>query len=277
MDEEIHQFVDYITATPSEVELREKVFQLLKWIVQQVYSDASVSIFGSSATGLWLPDASVFHALYLQWRITRIDNLQPNFSDLDLVVLSPSFAQLRTAEILRTLKFTFLSLATLVKSCVAIEGAKIPILKLQLTTRYGSFEVDISFGNHGGIAGAREMDRLVGELEATRRGNEGRLVRLVHLMKLFLREKRLNDTKNGGLGGFSIGLFVVSFLQMQAPQRRTRTPGEDLIDFLDLYGRTFEFRRYTITTRSGGNYLIRARTFPGPANHFSLQHPVDLR
>lgn len=191
-----------------------------------------------------------------------------------MVIQAPSFARSRPAEIRNRLRNTFLQLSTLVRSCQSID-AKVPILKMQLTTRYGGFDVDFSFGNNNGVEGARVMNRLLADMSAA--GDGARVERLVYMIKLLLSEKRLNETRFGGLGGMSIFLLVVSFVQMQTTERMRSTPGHDLIEFLDLYGRTFDFRRYTITTRLGGGYLDRARTFPGPANYFSLQHPVDLR
>lgn len=184
---------------------------------------------------------------------------------------------MRVPAILAKLQATFRALPTLVVSCTMISGARIPILKLKLSARYGSFDVDISFGNNNGIEGARVMNHLVAGLEAARPGDQARVEKLVYMIKLLLRERGLNETRNGGLGGMSVFLFVVSFIQMQSlRQRINASPGNDLLNFLKLYS-CFDYRTHTISTHSGGQYLDRARTFPGPARHFSLQHAVDLR
>ena len=59
MSEEIELFHAYIVATPTEKKLRNQVLELLRNSIEQVYSDASVSLFGSCATGIYLLDALV--------------------------------------------------------------------------------------------------------------------------------------------------------------------------------------------------------------------------
>lgn len=90
--------------------------------------------------------------------------------------------------------------------------ARVPILKFTTTRALGSFSVDVSLAGTKGVEGANISRGLLDELE--KKGKRDRAERLVLLWKTLLRARGVNEVKNGGLGGLSAFLMVVSYLQV---------------------------------------------------------------
>ena len=119
---EILDFVEFIKQTEEDKQMRETVVERIKKVVQKVYPDAKVLIFGSCATGINLPA-----------------------SDIDLLVYYPAVREITminklTSELIR---------ADICASIEPIKQAKVPIIKLQ--DKKTGVNVDISFNRENGI------------------------------------------------------------------------------------------------------------------------------
>ncbi|BGP18422.1 hypothetical protein JCM10213_001669 [Rhodosporidiobolus nylandii] len=82
---------------------------------------------------------------------------------------------------------------------------------------------------------------------------------LVLLVKAFLSQRGMNEVFTGGLGSYSIICLVISFLQLH-PRIQTSSvnPNRNLgllfVEFLELYGKHFNYDEAGITLRGRGGY-----------------------
>ncbi|GAA5856907.1 hypothetical protein JCM8547_008458 [Rhodosporidiobolus lusitaniae] len=82
---------------------------------------------------------------------------------------------------------------------------------------------------------------------------------LVLLVKAFLAQRGMNEVFTGGLGSYSIICLVISFLQLH-PRIQTshlnpnRNLGLLFVEFLELYGKHFNYDEAGITLRGRGGY-----------------------
>ena len=83
------------------------------------------------------------------------------------------------------------------------------------------------------------------------------LKQLVMLLKYILNHRGLNEVWTGGLGSYALTLLVVNFFQ-QHPRESAKITGENLgtllLEFLELYGRNFNYEQNGIRVRDGGNF-----------------------
>lgn len=81
---------------------------------------------------------------------------------------------------------------------------------------------------------------------------------LATLVKHLVAMYGLNEPATGGVGGFSVVCLVVSMLQLMPPTRRGPTGsyrrlGELFMDFLDLYGKKFDYENKAIRLNPPGH------------------------
>lgn len=77
-------------------------------------------------------------------------------------------------------------------------------------------------------------------------------------------QRKLNETYSGGVGSFVLCSMVISFLQMRQRSMIARRVEEKhvtfnlgslLLEFLNLYGNTFNYVDVGITVLGGGTYF----------------------
>src|SRR5690349_12748746 len=96
-------------------------------------------------------------------------------------------------------------------------------------------------------------------------------------------QRKLNETYTGGVGSFMLVLMIVSFLQMRRHLSKTRSGaatenlGVLLTDFLELYGKTFNYYTTAISVRDGGYYFSKRQRFdccvPNRPCALSMENP----
>ncbi|KAI5481873.1 DNA polymerase sigma subunit [Pseudohyphozyma bogoriensis] len=285
LNAEAKAFIRYISPTPVEHELRLWTIELIRRTIKSRWSDAEVECFGSVGTGLYLPGG-----------------------DIDLVVLSPSFP----APPLKPNSSLLHHLASLLlnsslaepSSLLVIAKARVPIVKF--TTRYGGFSVDLSVNQKNGVdAAVRVRDLLEnfafrdkdyvepGAPAGSSKGKEvekeagekdelpvdfGVARSLVMLVKAFLNQRGMNEVFTGGLGSYSIICLVVSFLQTGeiAPSRNV---GLFFVEFLEYYGKHFNYNEAGITLRGKGGYFNKHQKGwfrPNQPYLLSIEDPNDI-
>ncbi|BGP50624.1 hypothetical protein JCM10450v2_006543 [Rhodotorula kratochvilovae] len=250
LDDEIDAFVAWVRPIRGEHEMRLHAFACFEKVVARLWPAAKVELFGSMATGLYLPSG-----------------------DLDIVILDDLLAAHDTRTLLHTLERA-LAQSGFASSIRLVPDAKVPLVKLVTAREFGAFAMDVSFNSPNGPRGAVESLRLLGELEATKPGAKARVKALVFLLKALLNVKGLAEVKDGGLGGMGIFCLVVSFVQLDTRQPDECSPGQDLLHFLWKYGFDFDYRRDCIITADGGWIMSKAH-FGWSGERLSIQHPLD--
>ncbi|KPV73689.1 uncharacterized protein RHOBADRAFT_38299, partial [Rhodotorula graminis WP1] len=266
LNREAHAFVDYVSPSPQEHELRLWTIELIRRTIHHSYPDASIECFGSVGTSLYLPGG-----------------------DIDLVLLSPSlpFPPLKpSASLLHRLASLLLTSGIAQpNSLVVIAKARVPIVKF--VTRHGAFPVDLSVNQRGGVDAAVKVRSMLEEYAYREEGyhpvDHGVARSLVLLVKAFLGQRGMNEVFTGGLGSYSIICLVISFLQLHPKiQTATINPNRNLgllfVEFLELYGKHFNYDQAGITLRGRGGYFNKHDKGwyrPGQPYLLSIEDPND--
>ncbi|KAI0780511.1 hypothetical protein BD413DRAFT_607803 [Trametes elegans] len=227
---EVEAFVNYISPTPVEDEVRSLIVTLVSQAVVKSYPDAQVLPFGSYETKLYLP-----------------------LGDIDLVIYSKSMARMDKVSVLHSLA-NIVKRAGITDRVTIIAKAKVPIIKF--VTTHGRFSVDISINQGNGVTAGKMVKQFLQELPALRS--------LVLIIKSFLSQRSMNEVFTGGLGSYSIVCLAISFLQMHPKIRRgeidpSKNLGVLVMEFFELYGCYFNYQEVGISLRNGGSYYNKAQ------------------
>ncbi|KAG0317121.1 hypothetical protein BG000_004639 [Podila horticola] len=225
MTQELKDFVQYISPTREEHQVRRYVYQVVQDLVKSIWRGAEVRVFGSFDTQLYLPT-----------------------SDLDLVVLADVnlgqnalyklSAKLRTENIGTNIE--------------VIRGAKVPLVKFK--ERITGFACDVSFDIKSGISSSSVVKDYIQEWKVLRP--------MVLMIKYFLMLKGHNEVYNGGLGSYTTMLMILSFLQMHPQIQKGAIDPEDnlgvlIIEFFELYGKCYNYSVVGLKVRDGGSYFVK--------------------
>ncbi|XP_012530493.1 terminal nucleotidyltransferase 4B [Monomorium pharaonis] len=223
LHEEIEDFYAYMCPSQEEHVLRLTVVKKIEKVIYDLWPDSKVEVFGSFRTGLYLPT-----------------------SDIDLVVIG-----MWTNLPLRTLERALLDQNIAEPSSIKVlDKASVPIVKL--TDKESEIKVDISFNMNNGVKSA--------ELINTFKKQYPVLEKLVMVLKQFLLQRDLNEVFTGGISSYSLILMTISFLQLH-PRKDIHCPNTNLgvllIEFLELYGRKFNYVKTGIRVKDGGLYISK--------------------
>lgn len=154
------------------------------------------------------------------------------------------------------------------QSIRVLDKASVPIVKL--TDRVTQVKVDISFNMQSGVQSA--------ELIKDYKRQYPVLSKLVLVLKQFLLQRDLNEVFTGesqrlkrsikisfnrsvvlpgGISSYSLILMCISFLQLHPRQNSYANAnlGVLLLEFLELYGRKFNYMKTGISIKNGGRYI----------------------
>ncbi|OBZ65685.1 Poly(A) RNA polymerase cid14 [Grifola frondosa] len=247
---EVEAFVEYVSPTPVEDEVRSLIVALVSRAVTREYPDAQVLPFGSYETKLYLP-----------------------IGDIDLVIYSQSMAYSDKVSVLHSLANT-IKRAGITDRVTIIAKAKVPIVKF--VTTHGRFSVDISINQGNGVTAGKMIKLFLAELPALRS--------LVLIIKSFLSQRSMNEVFTGGLGSYSIVCLAISFLQMHPKIRRgeidpSKNLGVLVMEFFELYGCHFNYHEVGISLRDGGTYFNKRKRGwmdYGQPKLLSIEDPGDM-
>jgi len=217
---EILDFVEFVSQTPAELEIRRQVVRTIKDLILRCYPDAKVMVFGSTATGLNLPN-----------------------SDIDLLVYNP---QVREHTMISKITDALVR-ADACRSIDPIKHAKVPIIKLQ-DKKHG-VNVDISFNRTNGVYCVKLVKELLQKYPEMRP--------LLIVLKCFLKSRQLNEPYHGGVGSFLLTMMLCAFLQRQYKLGETdyMDLGKHLVDFFEFYGAKFNYEDVGISIREEGFFF----------------------
>ena len=278
LHQEIVEFNRFVAPTPEEAASRLAAISRVQAVVQSIWPAATVEVFGSFATGLYLPT-----------------------SDLDAVILHSGCTDIPQG--LKALAIA-LSRKKMVKNMQLIAKARVPIIKFEEAE--SAFAFDVSFDVANGPEAAENVRALMDSLPAMRP--------LVTVIKVFLQQRELNEVYSGGAGSYAVLVMVAAFLQTHQlgrtdsssiggskvtttksktkKNKRKRqeveaavanaTPegnlGVLLVDFLRLYGRTLAHTSVGVSCRKGGGfYSKRSKGFFNEERPYllSVEDPND--
>lgn len=247
---EILELERFVSSTPEEREQRNQLVKRITDIVKQIWPKATVHVFGSFATNLYLPT-----------------------SDIDLSILgSPEDGSKRE---LHQLANELRQSNNNMRRVLAIDKARVPIIKV--TDRETGIQCDISFGRTNGIENVKYIRKYLKQYPCLRP--------LMMTLKCFLHQRALNEVHEGGIGSYLLLLSVISHLQMipvNFPDMRNKgfitNLGSLLLSYFQLYGKLFNYMKTGISVRNDGYYYEKAQRFPFEIrrpNLLSLEDPRD--
>ncbi|KAH8288575.1 hypothetical protein KR054_005479 [Drosophila jambulina] len=223
LHQEIEHFYKYIQPTPTEFCLRAQAVRRIEDVLLSLWPSACVDIFGSFRTGLNLP-----------------------ISDIDLVVHLGSYW---SPALLHELERELVARnVTDPATVTVVDKASVPVVKF--TERVSRIKFDVSFNEAvSGVQAANLITDFIRQFPE--------LPKLVMVLKQFLRLNGLNEVYNtGGVSSYALTLMCVSFLQQQARINKKYSSsnklGQLLLQFLEYYGRKFDFLKYSISVLSDG-------------------------
>ncbi|GAA5903590.1 uncharacterized protein JCM6883_005050 [Sporobolomyces salmoneus] len=259
LDAELCDFVEWIRPSRESHRARMKVVRRFEGIVQSIWATSKVEVFGSLATGLYLPDG-----------------------DLDIVVSLPSISASSTEAILEEIAHNVLSRGLADEESIEIlHSARVPLLKFKTLAAdsASSFKLDVSLEHaRDGPLGATACLAILQGLDTIGTAKSDRAKGLIFVVKTLLQAKDLASSREGGLGGMSISCLVVSFLQHDRRESKLCSPGSDLLAFLE-FATLFDYERYAICVAGKGSIRPKATqrwTFDSKPRRVCIQHPTDL-
>ncbi|GAA5872839.1 hypothetical protein JCM16303_006849 [Sporobolomyces ruberrimus] len=257
LDEELYEFVECVRPTHESHRDRMRSVRRFESILRTSWPASKVEVFGSLATGLYLPDG-----------------------DLDVVISVPSLSNVPTedvfADIARVVRsFNFADPGSL----ELLSHARVPLLKFQSLPDFGSYQFDVSLEHaRDGPLGAIACLAILDKLDEVRVGRSDRVKGLVFAIKTLLQSKGLGSARDGSLGGMSIFCLVVSFVQHDKRLERDCSPGTDLLAFLE-WAASFDYERMAISVVGRGSIRPKSTqswTRNSKRRRVCIQHPTDL-
>ncbi|KAI8318572.1 Nucleotidyltransferase, partial [Martensiomyces pterosporus] len=265
INEEVVRFVEYISPTPEEHQMRTWVIERLQRVLdsmKMIDIAPKAKCFGSFNTRLYLPTSDIDMTVMLY------DKGTTNVS-----------ARYQTKEGIRRYLYTLakeLKNAGFCTRCEVIAHARVPIIKTK--ENITGIAVDISINADSGL-GSAAVQRSFSE-----HVYPYSLRAIVLVIKQFLSQRSMNEVYTGGMGSYAITLLAVSFLQMHP---RVRSGGLDiaknlgvfLIEFFELYGKRFNYDQICISVRENGRYLDKRQKGMhnmGQPYLLSIEDPCDI-
>jgi non-canonical poly(A) RNA polymerase PAPD5/7 len=198
---EIVDFCRFAEPTADEASSRAAAVQRVREVVASIWPGARLEVFGSFATGLYLPT-----------------------SDIDAVILDSACAS--PADGLRALALA-LTRRGMGTKVALIAKARIPIVKFEEAA--SGFAFDVSFDVANGPAAAAWMRAQMAALPPLRP--------LSLVLKAFLQQRELNEVYTGGVGSYAMVVMIIAHLRTHPAAGEEPNLGVLLLDFFELFGR----------------------------------------
>jgi non-canonical poly(A) RNA polymerase PAPD5/7 len=209
--------------TKEEHHMRMGVVRRIEECIQAIWPAATLHVFGSFKTGLYLPTSDIDLVVVGRWETLPLRTLEKALLDAKIADTS-------------TLK--------------VLDKASVPIIKL--TDKLTQVRVDISFNMANGLKSV--------ELVKMYKKRFPPLSKLICVLKQFLLQRDLNEVFTGGLSSYCLILMVVSFLQLHHREDAADASanlGVLLKEFFELYGRNFNYLQIAIRVTGKGSYVSK--------------------
>ena len=156
---------------------------------------------------------------------------------MDLVLIeSDSLAKLSNSRFWRYVHYIKDSSIAVPSSIQSVPHAKVPIIKF--VDKFTGLNVDLSFNNMTGVVANDTYKKWKAAYPA--------LSPLIAVLKQYLLMRGLSDVSLGGLGGFSLTCLITSLIQHLPMEKKPPNLGRMLLEFLNLYGKHFNYQEHGI-------------------------------
>ncbi|GAA6061089.1 hypothetical protein JCM10212_006290 [Sporobolomyces blumeae] len=287
LNAEARSFISYISPTPVEHELRMWTIEIIRRTIKSQYADADVQCFGSVGTGLYLPGGDI--DLVVLCPSMPSPPLKPSSSllhRLASLLLTSSIAQPSSLVVIAKARVPIVKFTTRyggfavdlsvnqkngVDAAVRVrgmledfafreEGYVEPGGGISIKGKANASSSSSGKGKGKRPADEDEDDDASDSLEDLVAVDHGVARSLVLLVKAFLSQRAMNEVFTGGLGSYSIICLVISFLQLHpkiqsAQIQPSRNIGLLFLEFLEYYGKHFNFDEAGITLKGRGGYF----------------------
>ncbi|KAI0033832.1 hypothetical protein K488DRAFT_46910, partial [Vararia minispora EC-137] len=256
LHDEIIAYARYIAPTRAEDAARERVRACVEDVVMRTrFHDGRVSAFGSSVTGLCLPNGDI--DLVVQTRHVQTENNKRGALFL-----------LRNA-LLRD---------GIVREAFVVTNARHLVMNMVSSDETGAFKVDISVNSTEGTRGMALIREYLRALPALRP--------LVMVLRGLLAQHGLGAATSAGLSSYVTICMAISFLQLNPaglPREALENPfdsgslGALLLGFLQYYADDFPYTTSYISVREQAVLPKVAKSWP-PRKHedaLSIECLVD--
>eukprot|EP00199_Chlamydomonas_sp_CCMP681_P000819 CAMPEP_0119102870 /NCGR_PEP_ID=MMETSP1180-20130426/1473_1 /TAXON_ID=3052 ORGANISM="Chlamydomonas cf sp, Strain CCMP681" /NCGR_SAMPLE_ID=MMETSP1180 /ASSEMBLY_ACC=CAM_ASM_000741 /LENGTH=507 /DNA_ID=CAMNT_0007087247 /DNA_START=36 /DNA_END=1556 /DNA_ORIENTATION=- len=233
LHQEMVELTELLHPTQAEYDSRNEAVEAVTQAVNSIWPEASVAVFGSFATGLFVPT-----------------------SDVDVVILDSNCTDIQSG--LKALAAALMR-KSVAQNVQVIGRARVPIIKFE-TQGFGRLAFDVSFDVANGPEAAELVKEFVGQWPMMRS--------LVLVLKLFLQQRDLNEVYSGGIGSYALITMVCAFLQLHNSRRLKKSDtskskadllepslGVLLVDFFRFFGRVVNMPQVGMAASSGGRFF----------------------
>lgn len=231
LHQEIVEFYEQERAKQEDEEKRTQALERVVRAIRSLWPNCEVKVFGSFATGLYLPRTS----------------------DIDIVILGSGNASIQSR--LQALRSALQSCGV-AKNVEVIGKARVPIVKFE--ERESSLAFDARFDSR--------QELLAAEMITSALALTPPLAPLYLVLKTFLQLKHLNEVYHtGGLASYTLFVMLNTFLQVHPNGREASAAsahsglGFLLAGFFHFYGTSLNVREYGISCRGGDNFFLKAQ------------------
>lgn len=291
---EIVSFVHLMEPLPSEIDQREKLVDRIRATVKQHFDDSTrVEVFGSQATGLFLPTSDIdlvvitsdFADKLKEKAVSEKTKSNPETKktknekrkekrqkkkakknggkesvdededdDEDNVGDDEETYDVSPAQKSPLQRFVLAFQEDWLGELSYLEAVENTRIPLvKFTHAETKISVDVSFNQPTGPPAAQLMKRYLEALPPLRP--------LTFVLKYFLAARGLNEPYSGGVGSFMLQLMIVSFLQhrerdaVNFHRPSVYNLGSLLLEFFELYGMEFNYLTTGISVRHDGFFF----------------------
>mmetsp|Transcript_31592 Transcript_31592/g.36294 ORF Transcript_31592/g.36294 Transcript_31592/m.36294 type:complete len:475 (+) Transcript_31592:47-1471(+) len=288
---EIVSFCRLMEPREEEMKTRKELVASFTTLAELTFRDCKVEVFGSQATGLYLPTSDIDISIQLDEKEKNMNgdrigkkngtnnNKKGNVEKVDKNKSSkqqeiddmenwnePTGSPLKLlATALREHWLDDLSFLEV------IENTRIPLVKF--THAPTNISIDVCFSQTSGVKAAGLLNQYMEALPPLRP--------LTFVLKKFLLSRGLNQPYTGGVGSFLLQMMILAFLQHRERDAfNNRRPsiynlGALLVEFFEFYSTDFNFILTGFSVRFDGFFFPKGAT-DRRKNFWQLQRPFSI-
>ncbi|CAK67153.1 unnamed protein product (macronuclear) [Paramecium tetraurelia] len=230
LDLDIKEFIDQIRRDNDlQFPIRQLVFNRIQFIIQFLFKDAGVCLFGSCATRLALPDSDI------DIGITGLETHQLN-QKMDVIIeFLYKMNWIKRIKPIYPTQTTLPLIKLWVDPSIPFRNGNMNLPHIDLVCQSQLIQVDISFFGHIQHQGLTSTELTCFWLQEYQE-----LKTITLLFKSLLKKRGLNDQSKGGISSFCLVLIVVAFLEYYYQQNGGfHSIGLATYKFLEFYGTKF--------------------------------------